>query len=456
MEQFEEIQIPVMEEKPKKNRNWLVIAAIVAGCAAILAVIVVFIVKVMNIESTLVKGVRNLTQEMSERRQLWEDATGNTLMNELNKVKTTMSFNVSGDELPVTIGIDSTVLRDGDRREVRGQFDCSVMNTDLFGMELYGGDDKIMLSVPDFLERNLEFDAEGIDTQYNNSLLAEKFGTMESEGISLDLFPEESHFMWTELFLDWQEAAENKDPSKELPEIIIEELEEKAEISIAEKDDKKYQCSQYRITVPQERLEGVFEDGMAAESGTEMDTAIELSQDMKFLISIDENDRIVQISLEDPLILSMKAQGYEIPVELTGKVSFAGEGRAIDDILVDVETEVSLKAVKTDESVLIPFRSDYYDDDETLGMHMGMEIVYEESDASVIANLDELTFSVDDMDYKVTGKMTTEPLREEIKPLAGETIRIFEITEKEYEELEGELRRKLLYWLMAFGSLEEW
>ncbi len=460
MEQFDEIPIPMMEEKPKKNKNWKIIAGIAAGCVVVLAAAIVFVIKVSNLENTLVKGVHNLTKEMNERRQLWEEATGNTLMNELNRVKTTVSFNISGDELPVTIGFDSTVLRDGTARKIWGETALSVMNTELLGMELYGEAKKAVFSVPKFLDQNLEFDVEGIDTQYNNSLFAEKFGPIEAEGISFDLFPEESHFMWTELFLEWQKAAEEKDSTQDLPEIIIEELEEKAQVVLSKEDDKEYLCTQYRIVVPQERLEKTAGDSITAAEGTEvpagLESEIKIMQDVSLLVSIDENDRIVQVSLEEPLVLSARSQEYEFPIEYEGSVSFAGESRAIDEILVDMRTNVQLNAVKAGSKALIPFRSDVFEDGETMEVHMGMEIVYDEDDTSVICSMDELAVEVNDLRFKVNGKITAEPLREEIKPLNGETIRIFEITEAEYEDLEEQLQRKLLYWLMALGSMEEW
>lgn len=465
MGQFEEIQVPVMEEKPKKNQKWKLIAGITAGGIAVLAAGIVFAVKVSRLESTLVKGVHNLTQEMNERWQLWEEATGNTLMNELNRVKTTVSFNISGDELPVTIGLDSTLQRDGDARRIWGETALSVMNTELFGMELYGEDEKVTISVPDFLEQNLEFDAEGIDLQYNNSLFAEKFGTMEIEGVSLDLFPEESHFMWTELLLEWQEAAKEKDAAKKedteaLPEIIIEELEEKKQITLPGQDDKERLCTQYRIVVPQERLEKAVGDGMTAAEGVEaasgLEAEIEILQDVSFLLSIDENDRIVQISLQEPLSISTESQGYEIPISYEGSISFTGESRAIDEIIIDMESKIELREVKSGPRALFPFRSEAYGEDETLEVHIGMEIVYDEDDTSVVCSLDDLAVIMDDMRIQVKGKITAEPLREEIQPLEGDTIRIFEITEAEYDDLEEELQRKILYWLMALGSLEEW
>lgn len=406
MEQQDEIVIPEIEDRPNKKRKLAV--GIAAVCIAAVAAVVFVIAKVYFSENrALVKGLQNLAEEVQEQQELTEQ-------NKTSAVKEVTSFNVNVEDLPVTLGIDTQILCDVDARKLRSSMAVSVMNMNLVKLEVYGEDETLAVAVPTIWEQNFVFDTKRIDKQYNNSLLAEKWGRIEElPEISLDLFAEEESLPWQELVIHCQEI---------LKDLEIERIEEKIAVNIPEKDNKQYQCSQYRIVMPIAEVEGV-----------EWDVS---DEDMILLLSIDESDRIVQISLEEPLLFP---EG-----ELTGSVSFVGEGRSIDDIIVNMQIEGKTDMSMLDESLLSEL--DGISMEQTIEIDMSAECIFDESDTSVTINLDKLTVSVTDLGViKVNGSIVSEPFGEEIEPLAGESIRIFEITEDEYNALVWQMTKKLLW-----------
>ena len=77
-----------------------------------------------------------------------------------------------------------------------------------------------------------------------------------------------------------------------------------------------------------------------------------------------------------------------------------------------------------------------------------MEVGYDENDTRVTVDIDKLEISNDSIGtYKITGKIDTEPLKEKITPLEGETIQLFRITEEEYEDLGDQLYDYIDKWV---------
>lgn len=419
MEQQDEILIPEIEEKPNKKRKLAVgIAAvcIVAATAAVVVAVVTAFAKVYFGENrALVKGLQNLAAEVEEQQEL-------TVQNKTGAVNAETSFNVNIENLPVTLGIDTQILRDVEARKLRTSTEVSVMNMNLAKVEIYGEDETLAVAVPTIWEQNFVFDVKQIDRQYNDSLLAEKWGRIDGlPEISLDLFAESERLPWKELVIHCQEI---------LKDLEIGRIEKKIAVNIPEKDNRQYQCSQYRVVMPVTEMIG-------------MEWAVS-DENMILLLSVDENDRIVQISLDEPFLLP---EG-----ELTGNVCFVGEDRSIDDIVVNMQIKGKADMSQLDESLLSEFGG--VSMEQSVEIEMNAESVFDKNDTSVNINLDKLTVSVIDFGaLNVNGSITLEPLGEEIEPLAGESIRIFEITEDEYSALEGEIMRKLLWKMSIAGKL---
>lgn len=414
MEQQDEIVIPEIEDKPNKKRKLAV--GIAAVCIVAVAAVVVVIAKAYFSENrALVKGLQNLAAEVQERQELTEQ-------NKTGAVNAETSFNVSVEDLPVTLGVDTQILRDVEARKLRTSTAVSVMNMNLAKVEIYGEDETLAVAVPTIWEQNFVFDTKQIDKQYNDSLLAEKLGRIDGlPEISIDLFAERERLPWQELVIHCQEI---------LKDLEIERIEEKMAVNIPEKDNKQYQCSQYRIVMPAAEIVGM-----------EWDV---LDEDMILLLSVDENNRIVQISLEEPLLLP---EG-----ELTGSISFVGEDRSIDDIIVNMQIKGKADMSHLDESLLSELGG--ISMEQTVEIEMNAECVFDENDTSVTINFDKLTVSVTELGaLKIKGSIILEPLEEEIEALEGEYIRIFEITEDEYDALAWQMMKKLLWKTNIAGKL---
>ncbi len=406
MEQQGEIQIPEIEDKT--NKKWKPAVGIAAVCIAAVVAVIIVVAKVYFSENrALVKGLQNLAAELQERQEL-------TKQNETGAVNAETTFNVNIEDLPVTLGIDTQILRDIESRKLRASTEVSVMNMNLGKIEIYGEDETLAVAVPTIWEQNFVFDTKQIDRQYNDSLLAEKWGRLDGiPEISLDLFAERERMPWQELVTHCLEI---------LKDLEIERIEEKTAVNIPEKDNKQYQCSQYRVVLPVTEIRGI-----------EWDVS---DENMILLLSIDENGRIVQISLVEPLLLS---EG-----ELTGSISFVGEDRSIDDIIVNMQIKGKADMSRLDERLLSELGG--INLEQTVEIEVSAECVFDENDTSVTINLDKLTASVTELGtLKMRGSITLEPLEEKIEPLEGESIRIFEITEAEYDALGWQMMKKLLW-----------
>lgn len=417
MEQ-DEILIPEIEEKP--HRNIKLPLGIAAVCVIVFAVAAAVIARVcFDEERALLRGLQNLAEETKERQELaGQDGT--------DAMKAVTKLNVSVENFPVTLGIDTVLLRDANARKMLASTEFSVMNNKLAELQVYGEDESLMLAAPTIWEKNFVLDTKQIDRQYNDSVLAKEWGRIElPEGmeISIDLFPTMENLSWEDVLAHCLEMIE---------ELTIERLEKEITISVPEKEDIVYQCSQYRVVVPAEfmRVERIGVDYV--------------DKDMALLIFVDEDDRIIRISLEEPFSVS--------DGKLTGDIYLIGEERSIDDMIVNMQLQVLADISEINDSLLLGLRDE--DMHPTVETTISAEVVYREDDMNVIVNLNELTASVAPIGaLNISGTLTLEPLREEISLPERETIRVAEITEAVYNELEGQLMKKLFWKIPLLSGL---
>lgn len=413
MEQYEEIAIPKIEERTPRKRKPMILA--VGMCAALAAVVALIIVKVYgNEERALMKALQNLAQEMDERHSQWEEAAGGKDGFELDTV-----LNLSAQELPITLGVDTQLRKDDSERKLQATTAFSVMNNKLLELEIYAEDETVTAALPSIWQQNFSFGTKQIDRQYNDSLFAKKWGQIDSQEISFTLFQEDA-LSWKEMLNRYEEiidilSKKKKDADEALAGIKIEKLEGEILIDGFQTQGKRqYRCSQYRVA---------------------------LLEEATLLIAVDENERIIRVSFEEPLWIEDK--------KLTASIFFLGENRSIDDIVVEMQIELPLDIIPLKERLLSAFGNSIAKEDakNKIEITLETEMVYHENDISVVANLDKLTACVDRIGtFQVKGNMTFAPLREEVEPISGETIRIFEITEDEYQNLEQQLLQKLWKW----------
>ncbi|MBD5458600.1 MAG: hypothetical protein HDR27_08535 [Lachnospiraceae bacterium] len=431
MEHLGEIQIPEIEERKHWNRKWKLAAGILVGCIVVFAAAAIIFARLyFTEERELLKAFQNLAGEIQERQTIWEEAFGNGAEDSLNRIKLTTVCNLSGEELPFTLGVDTVLLRDADARKMKVGTEFSIMNNKLVEWNLYGEDKTLSMALPGFFEQNLVFDTERIDIQYNESLLAEKFGDLEDCAISIDLFPPKRLLPWMRYLENWEEG------------ISVEKMEELIDLNVPEKDNGQYRCSQYCLTISKDWLN----DRIAG-----IESLAQSMRDIEVVIAVEEkNDRIVRILLKEPITVSMGAEEHKIEIEVTGEICFLGEERSIDDIVVSMESEIPLTALGLDERLLAVFGIDGTED--KIGTELRAELLYDENDTSVTASLHKLTVSVDRIGtYKLTGEAVLEPLREEIEAPAGENIRLFEMTEEEYQDLTKQIMQKIWRWMKAYS-----
>ncbi|MDE6750124.1 MAG: hypothetical protein K2K21_13830 [Lachnospiraceae bacterium] len=441
--QYNQIYIPQMEEKPHKNTK--IVVAVVLACVVVfaaMAVAGVMVVRAYNSdERKFMKGFMNLAEEINERRQLWETATGESLTEGGGSTQTEMTFNLSSDEFPVTIGLDMSFLKDNDVRKIRNEAVLSVMNSDLIGYTIYGDNKRIILSVPEIWRQNFEFSPSQIDRQYNESLLAEKFGTIDSEEISIDFFEENEDDLssnvlkeWLEEVLEFSQNMKNSTTGS-VQGISIENPEGTVTISFPEKDDKEYECREYRMTISKEWIESTQDAKVTVNTtGVEVTTAI--SSDFVLLIDMDKNNRIIRIASEKPVQFLVESDEFSGFAGYSMSVGFLGEKRSIDDIYVNIDIDYTLDM------------TDWYSGEEKFLIQFDSQIGYDENDACVTVDIDKLEISNDTIGtLKMTGKIDMEPLKEKIQPLEGETIQLFRITEEEYEDLENQLNETIMKWM---------
>lgn len=439
---YNQIYIPQMEEKPHKNTK--IVVAVILGCIAVfaaMAVAGVMVVRAYNSdERKFMKGFMNLADEINERKQLWETATGESLADGSGSMQTEMTFNLSGDELPFTIGLDMSVLKDNSARKIRSDAELSVMNNALIGYTIYGDDKRIMLSVPEIWRQNFEFSPNHIERQYNESLLAEEFGTIDSEEISIDFFAENEDDLsedvfkeWLEEILDFSQNMRNSTTGS-VEGITIEKPDGTVSVSFPEKDDKEYECREYRMVISKEWIESTQDTEVTVNTtGTEVNVAV--SSDLVLLIDMDKNNRIIRISSEKPVQFMVESDEFSGIAGYSMSVGFLGEKRSIDDIYVSIGIDYTLDLTDWDygeEKFLIEFDA---------------QIEYDEDDTCVTTDINKLELSNDTIGtIKMTGKIDMQPLKEKIRPLEGETIQLFRITEEEYEDLEDQLYDTIMKW----------
>lgn len=476
MNQFGEIQIPEIEEKkrfgrrPRRNRKPA--AGILAGVLLLAAAAAFAFVRLYDTdERVILKAFRNLAEEALERRELWETAAGNgqgngtpgngqsengqsenvpsgdrTGQNQpdrwFDRISLETVCNLSGEGLPFTLGVDTVLARDAEARKMKACTKFSVSNTKLAELEFYGGDDELIVRLPDFSEKNFTFDGERIDVQYNGSLFAKIFGTLQNREISINLFPERTPVPWIRYLEGWQEK------------VGIEKLENAVNISVPERDDRQYRCSQYRLTISADWMNALIMDCMEASGNPLAEEGItaEITGDIAIILAIEEkNDRLVRISLEEPFGFSVGNAEHRTVFETSGEICFLGEARSIDDILVSMKTEMPLSALGLDERLLAVFGNRAGTED-VIEADLSAEVLYDENDTSVTADLHRLTVSVDRIgNFKLTGKAKIEPLREEIEEPSGERIRLFEITEEAYADLRDQIMKKVWRWMKALS-----
>lgn len=452
------ISIPIIEEPPRKN--WKKAAGILTACFLMVLCIAGIIYIVYNTpERRVMRGFGHLAEEIEELRSESNGLQGESegLQGERdglqgensspqgNGVQVSTKFNVSGEGLPNTIGVDTVLLialeeqsvqdddvpkdnvreknvqkedtREEDIREedtydgyrVSADTKFSVMNNELATVSFYidEQEDLIQAALPDFWDGHLELAQDNLDRQYNKSVLADYWGMVPENGISLHLLTKR---LVPQQFLEGMTV-------EEIGDVIVEE---------------KYKCKQYRVWFP--------EPGITAE------------------IALDRKNYIREIVLSEPwkIAEAESDMGTSVLPELicveSARFMLSGERHSIDDIGVSIDMRIESEkwnwlTVASSEKGLL--QADLRLEGKVTCGGKGR------NDAAVSFELSKLTISVDGLgEYLVTGTASADGLAKQPRSLSGEAVTITEFPEETYLEIQENIRKEIEKWQKTYSATQ--
>lgn len=456
-----EILIPIIEEQPKKN--WKKAAGILTVCFLVVLCISGIIYIVYNTpERRVMQGFGHLAKEIEELRSESNglQSESDVLQGENDGLQSgglqvSTKFNVSGDGLPNTIGVDTILLMESEgqsiqeenvqrenaqaenvqkediynRYKISADSKLSVMNNELAAVSLYIDEQEglIQAALPDFWDGHLELTQDNLDSQYNQSVIADHWGTVPENGISLHLLTKQ---FISQQFLEGMTV-------EEIGEMTVSEMgdrtaEEIGDVVVGAMQGKpgQYKCRQYRVWFP--------EPGITAE------------------IALDRKNYIREIVLPEPWkIMEVESDmGTSVLPEMiyveSAHARLLGERRSIDDIgvSIDMRTESEkwnwLTVTSSKKGLL------------QVGLRLEGKITCEGNkgnDTAVSFELSKLTISVDGLgEYRVTGTVNAGGLTEQLQPLTGEAVAITELPEETYLEIEENIRKEIEKWQKTYPA----
>lgn len=439
---MDEILIPILEEQPGKN--WKKAAGILTVCFLMVLCISGIIYIVYNTpERRVMRGFGHLAEEIKELQSESNSLQGESDGLQSSGLQVSTKLNVSGDGLPNTIGVDAILLMELEeqglnvpeqnvqekntrKEDVYDEYRIfidnkfSVMNNELATVSLYldEWEDLIQAALPDFWDGRLELALDNLDSQYNKSVIADYWGTVPENGISLHL-PTKRFSM--------QQLLEGM----RVEEIGETTVEEKGDVVVgAIEKARKYKCKQYRVWFP--------EPGITAE------------------IALDRKNYIRKIVLLEPwkIAEAESDMGTSIYPEMicveNAQFMLLGERHSIDDIGVSIGTRIEsekwswLNVTSSEKGLL------------QADLQMEGKVTCGEKgriDAPVSFEVSRLTISVDNIgEYLVTGTASAGRLVEQPWPLTGEAVAITELSEETYLEIEENIRREIEKWQKTYSA----
>lgn len=439
---MDEILVPVLEEQPGKN--WKKAAGILTvGFLMVLCISGIIYIVYNTPERRVMRGFGHLAEEIGELQSESNILQGESDSLQSSGLQVSAKLNVSGDGLPNTIGVDTILLigreepgRNIQEQNVQGEniqehsiqeeniyngyrisadTKFSVMNNELATVSLYIDEQEglIQAAMPDFWDGHLELAQDNLDSQYNKSVIADYWGTVPENGISLHL---PTKRLTVRQLLDGMTV-------EEMGDVMVEETEDITVGTVAKKP-RRYKCRQYRVWFP--------ELGITAE------------------IALDRKNYIRKIVLSEPWKIAeaepdMRASVLpEMICVESAQFKLLGERYSIDDISVSVDMRI--ESEKWNWLTVTSFEKGLLQADLQLE---GKVICGEKgrNDAAVSLELSELILLVDGLEeYRVTGTASVDRLAGQPRPLTGEAVAITELREETYLEIEENIRKEMEKW----------
>ncbi len=417
------------------------------------------------------RGFLNLAKEIEDSgnpltEKIGMDDIEEMMREEGSHVESTLDFTLY-HFLPyigeATFGVDTDFYKDVHEKQMNAETSLSLMNYDFAHLNLYADEEVLCFSLPELFLENMYIENENVVSQYNNSVLAGD-APLDMEDFSIDLFSGSGGQDSLRTLRNWEPLLE--ETGQEMDALRRAATIEKAEKGV------------YRVTFPQKEsdrlLKSVIENyGELTGSQEELDAWKEyktlILSDVSLLFEIDRGNRIESIVLEEPVEV-LDGAG-----RLKAELFFLGEERSIDKIqgkfTADPDGDPTLEVVwqirqtaddeiyrvdmdmkmnedgETTDKVKLVFDCDAVKDTVSLDCSVKdaqseAQLAFEGSIDDYVAgesvefSLDRAAFSLNGEDLlKLTGDISVEPLREEIRPSVRPETAFFEMSESDWYDI---------------------
>lgn len=461
-------------DKKKSGGKMILIAVLCFIFMIFVAGGVVFYTFYSSPERKVMKGFKNLAQEMkSYHNPLAEKLSIEELMKMMNEegAHTKSQIDISTEiedflDTTVTFGIDTDSYKNMRTKEMSSAASLSVMNYKLLNVLLYVDEDKVCFSSPDLFMKDMYFETEDVVSQYNRSVWAEYFGESEAEDFSINLFEKKSNVSGEKL-------------SEELKQDIT-ELGKGLTIDQVKK-------GVYRITLPRRETENLIQDyideidvpaGVTEDFSMDYDHVV--CSDICILMEMDDRYKIQSMWLEEAVSL------FDREILAEGELLFAGEEKGTDKIQskltltgpsdekVEIvmqyvpsqhgqtyESELNMKVNVDDYMTRVDYLAEFDADEDDFRLDFSLENSENEITVSAKGSfedivqgesfklqLDKCAITVGEEDeeqsVRITGKIAVEPLQDEIEKAPEPKTNFFDLTDDEIYDILDQAVDKLL------------
>ena len=420
------------------------------------------------------KGFQNLAKELLQTGDPLTDKIGiNDILEMMQEdgshVQTKLDFTVDNAGFgKTTLGVDTDFYKDVDAKELNADTSISLMNFEFAHFSIYANDEVFCFSVPELFLEDIYIENEGVVSQYNDSIFGDIY-PLDIEDRSINLFPDEK---------DGFSMKNVRSMSKSFGKLQddINACRETMTIGKVEK-------GLYRVTYSQREVDRLLRnilkwydqvltygsDGnQASDSISEIFDEYKklITSDISLLYEIDGKNRIKSIMLEEPVKM------LDGGASLEGELLFLGEARSIDkvqgkltvngfdgksraviwqalltsdddlyrmdmdmELAQDGETFGKVKFIVDCDAVKDTFGITYSlkDDETEVSFVVESSIEDFEKGESVEIELErmELSYTSGSEDigmFKISGDISVEPLKGNIKPSVKPETEFFEMS----------------------------
>ena len=422
------------------------------------------------------KGLQNLAKELVRMDNPLTDKIGVSDIMEMmqengSHVETKLDFTVDMENAgfgKTTLGVDTDFYKDVRDKELNAETSLSYMNFEFGHFNIYANDEVFCFSIPELFLEDIYIENENVVSQYNDSIFGNIY-PLDIEDRSINLFPDEK---------DGTSLRNMRNMSKSFGE-LQDDLNACRQTMAIEKVEKGV----YRVTYSQREAERLLRDilkwydrMLAYSSGSNQaaDSIVAIFADYKKLIASDVSllfeingkNRIESIVLEEPVEM------LDGGASLEGELFFLGEARSIDkvqgklavngfdgksraviwqalltsdddlyrmdmdmELAQDGETFGKVKFIVDCDAVKDTFGITYSlkDDETEVSFVVESSIEDFEKGESVEIELErmELSYTSGSEDigmFKISGDISVEPLKGNIKPSVKPETEFFEMS----------------------------